>query len=493
MARTPAPGIRHRRGRRTRLAWVALGAGLIVLGASASARAADRIYWANQNGGVPAVSFANLDGSGGGGDLSSAEGGSAASLALYPSGGKVFWGTGSAISVANLDGSGGASDLSVTGAPVVSPRVAVDPGAGRIYWSNSNMNQGIYFANVDGTGGEQLNTAGATATNPIGVAVDPAAGRIYWANPAPINKISFANLNGSGGGDINTMGATVDNPQGVAIDPTAGRIYWASVFGQKISFANLDGSGGGDLNTTGATVSNPAGVAVDAAAGKIYWANVIAGKISFARLDNSGGGDLNTMGATTEFPNYAALLKAPTGESAPQITESGPVLNCSRGTWSTDLVASFLYRAPSNFAYRWSQEGAEIGAANGSSLTPPAAGHYRCHVTASNPAGSAAQTSDPFAYFRIGKARRNPRRGTAKLPLTLPDPGTLTVAAAGAKVSRTGSVPAGPVKLLIRASGRKLHKLKRTGRAKLRLSIAYSPDGFPTSTQTAKVRLRKLP
>jgi hypothetical protein len=57
-------------------------------------------------------------------------------------------------------------------------------------------------------------------------------------------------------------------------------------------------------------------------------------------------------------------------------------------------------------------------------------------------------------------------------------------------VSRTGSVPAGTVKLLIRASGRKRHRLKRTGRAKLRLSIAYSPDGFAPSTQTTKVRLR---
>jgi hypothetical protein len=57
-------------------------------------------------------------------------------------------------------------------------------------------------------------------------------------------------------------------------------------------------------------------------------------------------------------------------------------------------------------------------------------------------------------------------------------------------VSRTGSVPAGTVKLLIRASGRKRHRLKRTGRAKLRLSIAYSPVGFAPSTQTTKVRLR---
>jgi hypothetical protein len=476
----PAQGMRRRRGRGLVAAAVCL-AGLTLLTAAPTARGADRIYWTNLNGGVPAVAFANLDGSGGGGDFSSDPGGGAQSLALYPSGGKIFWGSGSAISFANLDGSGAATDLNVSGAPVVSPRVAIDPGAGRIYWSNEIMSQGIYFANLDGSGGGQLNTAGATLTDPIGVTVDPAAGRIYWANAAPTNKISFANLDGSGGGDINTTGATTDNPQGVAVDPAAGRIYWTNVFGQKISFANLNGSGGGDLNTTGATVSNPAGVAVDAAAGMIYWASVIGGKVSFARLDNSGGGDLDTAGATTSFPNYPVLLKGPTGASAPEISRSGRTLTCSQGVWTPDQIASFLYRAPSGFAYQWSQDGSLIGGANSAGFAPPAAGNYRCRVTASNPAGSADQESQAFAFFGIGKARRNPRRGTARLPVTLPDPGTLN----GRPVS------ASTVKLLVRAKGRKGRKLEATGRAKVRLVLNYAPAGFAPSTQTATVRLRK--
>src|SRR6266540_732268 len=119
------------------------------------ARAADRVYWAN--GGNDTISFANLNGTGGG-------------------------------------------DLGTSGATASAPSgVAIDPAAGRIYWANSNANK-ISFANLDGSGGGgDLNTTGATVNGPEGVAIDPAAGRIYWANYGD-NKISFADLDGSGGG-----------------------------------------------------------------------------------------------------------------------------------------------------------------------------------------------------------------------------------------------------------------------------------------------------
>jgi hypothetical protein len=175
------------------------------------------------------------------------------------------------------------------------------------------------------------------------------------------------------------------------------------------------------------------------------------------------------------------LLKAPSGASVPEISGSRRTLDCSQGAWSADQVASFLYRAPSGFAYQWSQDGSAIGGATERSFVPPSAGHYRCRVTASNPAGSASQESEAFAYFSIGKAHRNPRRGTAKLPITLPDPGTLN----------GGPVSAGTVRLPIKAKRRKRHRLEATGRVKLKLSITYAPEGFAPSTQTVSVKLKK--
>jgi hypothetical protein len=89
------------------------------------------------------------------------------------------------------------------------------------------------------------------------VAIDPTAGRIYWTNLD--STISFANLDGSGGGgQLNLSGATDAGGIGMAIDPAAGRIYWANLGNDTISYANLDGSGGGgQLNISGATPSDP--------------------------------------------------------------------------------------------------------------------------------------------------------------------------------------------------------------------------------------------
>ncbi|MCA1700155.1 MAG: hypothetical protein LC790_15120, partial [Actinobacteria bacterium] len=114
----------------------------------------------------------------------------------------------------------------------------------------------ISFARLDGTGGGDLATGGATVSSPSGVAVDPGAGRVYWANRGA-GKISFARLDGTGGGDLAAGGATVSLPEGVALDPGAGRVYWANYGANRISFARLDGTGGGDLATPGASLGGP--------------------------------------------------------------------------------------------------------------------------------------------------------------------------------------------------------------------------------------------
>ena len=204
---------------------------------------------------------------------------------------------------------------------VVLPAAAL--GADSVYWGNFAGANQLSFVSLDATAGGDLTISGATVNQPLGVAIDAGAGRIYWANDGTYT-ISFANLDGSGGGDLTTTGATVSAPGGVTVDPAAprgGRIYWANSGVGKISLANLDGSGGGDLNTSGATVNQPFGVAVDPGApggGRIYWANVggsnlAAGRLSFANLDGSGGGDLNTSGATVIQPLGVAVDPAAPG------------------------------------------------------------------------------------------------------------------------------------------------------------------------------------
>jgi hypothetical protein len=389
----------------------------IALSAASPAQAADRIYWSNYDD--DSISYANLDGSGGD-DLATtgASMDGPMGMTLDPAAGRIYWanwgangaGHGTTISYANLDGSGGGGNLAIPPGAMDGPHgLAIDPASGRIYWPNFDGNS-IGFANLDGSGSGSLNTVGATVSGPRGVAIDPAAGRIYWANhdgPGANGvghgtTISYARLNGSGGDDLVTTGATADGPEGVALDTGAGRIYWSNYSAaNKISYANLDGTGGDDLATTGATVALPHGVALDPPAGRIYWANYQTGVISYANLDGSGGDDLATTGATAEGPVLPALLKAPAPAGAPTITGSsilGSTLSCcAAGSWAPDLNASLLFRAPQSLAHQWSRDGEELAGETASSTIAGTAGTYLCQLTASNAAGVASQTSAPHA------------------------------------------------------------------------------------------------
>ncbi len=374
---------------------------------AASAHAADRVYWANDGFSAGSrIAYANLDGSGGAGVLNTtlAPSGSPRGVAIDIAGGRVYWTNRQqgVIAFAGLDASLGGSLNTSPLVPSFPNAAAVYPGTGKLYWGNEGGDS-IAVANLNNTGGGVLPTGTATADGPIAPAVDPGSGKIYWGNAQPANKISYANLNGSGGADINTSGATVNNPHGVAIDPVAGRIYWANIgnpagSASSIAWANLDGTGGGSLNTTGATLNTPIGLAIDPSARRIYWANEAAGAntISYASLNGTGGSNLSTPGATLSGSRSPVLLKRPSGTGAPAISGGssvGSALSCSRGSWAGDLLGSWLYRAPQRLGYSWTRNGAAISGATGASYTATTAGAYRCIVTASNPAGSASQTS----------------------------------------------------------------------------------------------------
>jgi DNA-binding beta-propeller fold protein YncE len=395
--------------RRGRVGRSLVAAALCVLAAAPTALGADRIYWSNGN---DTISYANLDGSGGGGELnlSGATPSGPRGLAVDLGTGRIYWANqgNATISFANLDGSGGGGELNISGTTPSKPHgLAIDPAAGRIYWANDEGDP-ISFANLDGSGGAELNTAGATPAGPYGAAIDPATGRIYWAN-RDTNTISYANLDGSGGGgELNISGATASKPHGVAIDPAARKIYWTNI-GNTISYANLDGSGGGgELNLSGSSFNGPLAVAIDPTEGRIYWANLGNNPpISFANLDGSGGAPLNTSGATSSAPRFVVLVRAPLGTGAPAISGGwavGSMLSCSQGSWAPDLLGAFLYRAPQAFAYQWSRDGADIPGATDSIYTAFADGSYTCRVTASNQAGSTPQTSAPHTVG-VGPAR----------------------------------------------------------------------------------------
>ena len=112
----------------------------------------------------------------------------------------------------------------------------------------------------------------------------------------------------------------------MAVDPAAGKIYWTNEFNGNVRAGNLNGTGATSLYTGEGDVG---GVAIDPGAGKIYWTNWNLGTIRVGSLDGTAPAQSLYTGQTD--PWMVALLRAPVGTGAPQVSGS------SRGWPDADL------------------------------------------------------------------------------------------------------------------------------------------------------------
>lgn len=97
----------------------------------------------------------------------------------------------------------------------------------------------------------------------------------------------------------------------------------------------------------------------------------------------------------------------------------------------------------------------------------------------------------PSNAFKVGKLVRNVKKGTAKLFVTLPDAGTLTLSGKGAKKVTRSSKGAATLKLPIAATGKAKALLTSKGKAKLKLTLKFSPNGGTAASHVKKVTLIK--
>ncbi|HEU4461512.1 MAG TPA: hypothetical protein VFR75_02850 [Solirubrobacterales bacterium] len=185
------------------------------------------IYWANNGSGSGdngSIAWAKLDGSAGG--LLNTAGATVANpykIGLDPVNGRVYWGnhpeSGTEfISYANVNNTGG-GNLSLSKEPESSYAFAVDPGAGRLYWSEGLQDRFAYTGLLGGTV-NTLDTSAAIVDSSYGFAVDPALNKISWPNynnsDDPVNGLGFASLTGGSGGNI-TPTAPFDGPQDLLV------------------------------------------------------------------------------------------------------------------------------------------------------------------------------------------------------------------------------------------------------------------------------------
>jgi hypothetical protein len=102
----------------------------------------------------------------------------------------------------------------------------------------------------------------------------------------------------------------------------------------------------------------------------------------------------------------------------------------------------------------------------------------------------------PANAFILGSTKRNKKKGTATLEVTVPNSGELGASGKGVKTANAASIAKvvgapGAATLTIKASGKKKSELKETGKVKLATKITFTPTGGDPSTQSLKLKLKK--
>jgi len=361
-----------------------------------------------------------------------------------------------------------------------------------VYWTNQRTDA-IGRANLDGSRVDQSFITGAD--KPCGIAVD--SSHLYWSNVGS-GTIARSNLDGSGVEQSFITGA--NKPCGVAVD--GAHVYWANTGSHTLGRADLDGQGAIQGFVADPGVSDPCGVAVNAA--DIFWAQATsAGSIGRADVLNGASPDpsfIPGVGVPCGVAVDAAhvywadfgVIGHGTRIGRADLDGSNPdpsfIPAAGDAPWAVAVNGTSIYWA--------NRFGDTIGRANldGSGANP------NLIVNAELPSGIAVDglvvpapdslLPAPDNRFGLGSLKRNKRRGTAKLPASVPGPGTLELSQTrtlrGASLTATA---VGPVTMVIRPTGRGSRALRRSGRLRVSANVTFTPQGGDPSTQTRSIRL----
>jgi subtilisin-like proprotein convertase family protein len=101
----------------------------------------------------------------------------------------------------------------------------------------------------------------------------------------------------------------------------------------------------------------------------------------------------------------------------------------------------------------------------------------------------------PVNTISAGKPKLNKKKGTAQIPVTVRDAGTLTLSGKGVKSASASKAKAvagpGTVKLTVKPKGKTAKKLNSTGKAAVKVKITFTPNGGASSVTTKKIKLKK--
>jgi hypothetical protein len=457
---------------------VALVVALIALALPSAAHA--YLYWTNFEGGK--IGRADLDGSAANPEFIT---GASEPIDVVASDQSIYWGNLGGIGRSDLGGI--APNQGFIGIAAAPYGLAVD--GQHLYWASPASGY-ISRSNLDGSDpilGFLKEGAGTTS-----VAVD--AKHIYWANYAT-DSIGRANLDGTEADPGFIEGASY--PLGVAVDST--HVYWANLVSNSIGRANLDGSAVDQSFVTGAKGIRE--IAVDAE--HIYWPDG-GNEIGRANIDGTGSNpkfitvpgtsqgiavDSLPHGSSTSVACTAAAAAIPPAAitCTATLTDTGP-FSSAPGPLAPSAAVAFSSSGAG--AFTPSPRCSPIETVAGQStcqltFTPAAVGSQTIAASFTGDAvhsPSHAQTTivsplpKPSNSFTLGKRKLNKRKGLASLTALLPGPGDLRLEGKAVK-ARDESVSGGEAKLTVAPLRKTRRKLRRKGKAKVGLSVLYTPAG----------------
>jgi hypothetical protein len=273
--------------------------------------------------------------------------------------------------------------------------------------------------------------------------------------------------------------------------------------------ANNDGGGGGGATDLG-TVSKSAGPAsLDARL-------LVAG--------GGGGGGGNTPDGATAggtgggaTPSGFGAAGATGGGSGGGAGGAGGTLNGAGGNGSGGQGGAGGSGAPAGSGGgggggSFGGGGASAGGSSSGAGGGGGAGSSSFAATATNKsikAGSSGTPTLTITYgsggdnggLKLGKVKKNKKKGTALLSVTVPGSGTLSIGGKGVvkKRSALARVPAplakkvpeaGTYKLKVKAKGNKLEKLDDTGKVKVKAVVTFDPTSGETVSASKKIKLK---
>jgi DNA-binding beta-propeller fold protein YncE len=151
--------------------------------------------------------------------------------------------------------------------------------SGRLFFLDLSAGR-VLTANPDGSDLKTIVREGRRL--PDGIAVDVGAGHIYWTNmgnpSANDGSIERADLDGKNITKVVPVGGTF-TPKQLQLDKKIGKLYWSDREGMRVMRCNLDGSRIETLVDTSRGDARPGkdarkwcvGAAVDVKGGKLYW------------------------------------------------------------------------------------------------------------------------------------------------------------------------------------------------------------------------------